>query len=152
LTKLGGHSGTDRARTPSRRWVAPSDGTLFVAGTLQHGSDAGNGVRGLIVSDRAGVLADGTAQNATAAMEVAGVEVRAGEIIDFLVENRGNPDFDSFEWTPTLRLAPPGGGPGREFRAEADFAGPSDPPPALLTAWERYAQVLLMTNEFVYVD
>jgi len=31
------------------------------------------------------------------------------------------------------------------------FSGPKPPSPSL-SAWERYAQALLMTNEFVFVD
>jgi hypothetical protein len=38
---------------------------------------------------------------------------------------------------------------GVEWSAEADFAGPAERP---LTPWERYAQVLLETNEFLFVD
>ena len=35
------------------------------------------------------------------------------------------------------------------WSAAADFRGPAAQP---LTAWEQYAQVLLLTNEFSFVD
>ena len=36
------------------------------------------------------------------------------------------------------------------IRGEASYASPGTPSP--LTPWERYAQVLLESNEFVFVD
>ena len=70
-------------------------------------------------------------------------------LIDFVVECRADPTADSFLWAPLLRLAPEGKGPVREWRADRDFAGPASAP---LNAWEKLAQVLFWSNEFVYLD
>ena len=50
----------------------------------------------------------------------------------------------------------PEGTEGQSIRlswdSRADYAGPPPTPPTPLTPWEQVAQVLLMTNEFMYVD
>jgi len=60
------------------------------------------------------------------------------------VDLRGNLDSDSFTWHPLIKGS-------AEWDAKAQFAGPS-PQAKDLTPWEQYAQVLLETNEFVFVD
>jgi hypothetical protein len=84
-------------------------------------------------------------------------ELRAGETIDFLVDCRpaGNITWDEFAWAPVIRLEKPAAAtqpaapPGQEWSAAAQFGGP---PPRPLSQWEKYAQTLLLTNEFVFVD
>jgi hypothetical protein len=39
-----------------------------------------------------------------------------------------------------------------EWNAKKDFSGPPVPPPRALNGWEKYAQVLLLANEFLFVD
>jgi len=63
---------------------------------------------------------------------------------------------DTFDWAPVVREVPGGHTPmagmgRRSWEVQRDFRGPaSDPAP--LDAWGRYAQVLLSSNEFVFVD
>ena len=62
---------------------------------------------------------------------------------------------DSFKWAPVLTHRPsPAATPGsttRVWDAGRDFRGPTvDPVP--LEPWGKYAQVLLSSNEFVFVD
>src|SRR5690606_20070981 len=66
LNASGGHPGNTHEFGPIRRWIAPADGTVTVSGSLQHGNENGNGVRGLIVSAQKGVLGDWTAHNSRA--------------------------------------------------------------------------------------
>ncbi len=40
----------------------------------------------------------------------------------------------------------------KEISTRFDFKGPPPIAPEPLDAWEQYAQVLLMSNEFVFVD
>jgi hypothetical protein len=89
-----------------------------------------------------------------AATTLGGIPVRKGDTIDFVVEPRANEDYDSFAWAPTLRLTGPAaavaGGEGViEADAQRDFVGTSVSP---LNPWEKYAQVLLLSNEFAFVD
>jgi hypothetical protein len=155
LDARGGHVGNDRQHAAIRRWVAPRGGTISIRGELKHESERGDGVRGRIVSSRLGQVLVHTAHNGTAAMRVEGLEVQRGDTIDFVVDCRGSVEFDSFLWAPkiTLHAADDGlaGGSTGEWDARADFSGPAkvfQP----LDAWEKYAQVLLLSNELMFVD
>jgi hypothetical protein len=141
-----------------RRWTAPRDGVLTVSGTLAHGSANGDGVRGRIVCSRTGELASLTVQNKSARTRLEGVGVKAGDTLDFVVDCRSSDAFDSFTWTVDLKMknipeSAAGGEDTLEWDSQKDFAGPERRPrAAALTPWERYAQILLETNEFVFVD
>jgi hypothetical protein len=153
LTNKGGHPGRDSAHAAIRRWVAPRDGVFRVAGVLRHESENGDGVLGCIVSGREGVLWRGESHNAAPEAVVERAAVQKGDTIDFVVAPGANDGYDSYSWSPTLRLIEPNDQPGRmEWSARAEFAGPPPPPPIPLAPWEQYAQVLLMTNEFLFVD
>jgi hypothetical protein len=158
LTPQGGHAGHDVAHAVIRRWTAPRDGVLTVSGTLAHGSANGDGVRGRIVCSRTGELASLTVQNKSARTRLEGVGVKAGDTLDFVVDCRSSDAFDSFTWTVDLKMknipeSAAGGEDTLEWDSQKDFAGPERRPrAAALTPWERYAQILLETNEFVFVD
>jgi len=85
------------------------------------------------------------------------VEVKKGDTLDFVVECRENESFDSFGWSPVIRMTESpqttvGGDVMLEWNAAANFAGPPGKPRRALSPWEKYAQVLLETNEFMFVD
>ncbi|AGA26110.1 PSD1 and planctomycete cytochrome C domain-containing protein [Singulisphaera acidiphila] len=146
LNAGGGHVGNDPQHAAIRRWTAPQDATITIDGTLAHPSQEGDGVRGRIVASRSGTLGDWVAQHGNVPTRVERYEVKAGETIDFVVDGRTNPNFDTFGWSPVVRKI----GPARaEWKATAGFQGPATPP---LNPWEEYAQVLLLTNEFMFVD
>jgi mono/diheme cytochrome c family protein len=148
LRNESGHPGNDAKHDAIRRWTAPQDAVISISGTLRRPSKDGDGVIGRIVSSRAGelwkgeVLGDGSAET-----KVARVEVKAGETIDFLVGCRGADNSDTFLWAPVIHGEKTG-----EWDAKGQFAGPPKPLPPQLKPWEQYAQVLLETNEFVFVD
>jgi hypothetical protein len=131
---------------------------LTIGGTLAHGSANGDGVRGRIVSSRSGELASLTVQNKSAQTQLDGVDVKAGDTIDFVVDCRSSDTSDSFTWTVNLKMknipdSVAGGEDTLEWDSQKDFAGPDTRPRAApLTPWEKYAQILLETNEFVFVD
>jgi hypothetical protein len=86
------------------------------------------------------------AQNSKVPTRVEQYEVKQGETIDFIVDCRENANSDAFQWSPSIREISP---TPAEWNARTDFQGP--PPPGL-SPWEEYAQVLLLTNEFAFVD
>src|SRR5262249_5941161 len=137
LSKAGGHVGRDADHAAIRRWVAPHDDVITIEATLGHDKAEGDGVRARIVSGRGGELGVWSAHHTKVATRVERYEVKQGETIDFVVDCRENHDFDSFEWSPTIRSL---GQTTAAWDAVADFQGP--PPPAL-SPWEEYAQVLL---------
>jgi mono/diheme cytochrome c family protein len=175
LTATGGHPGNDRQHAAIRRWVAPRDGIVAISGTLRNPSKEGDGVQAFIVGSRTGELGRWSVHESQAETTVERVAVKKGDTIDFIVDPRENPNSDSFTWAPVVRLlsdpratandnrlapgaarqagaATPGAGAPTEWNANTEFGGPAPEPPKPLNAWEKYAQVLLMTNEFLFVD
>ena len=146
----GGHVGDDAQRAAIRRWVAPRDGTIHITGRLGHGTAAGDGVRGRVVSSTSGKLGEWVAYNSKATTNVERVEVKTGDTIDFVADCRASVNSDSFTWAPSIRYSGSGKG-GEKWSAKTDFAGPRKVLTPL-TPWERYAQVLLLSNELMFVD
>ena len=147
LHKDGGHPGPDAAHCAIRRWTAPRDGIVAITGNVRRPAAEGDGVLARIVSSRTGELLKvevAPAQSAEAKLDR--VEVKAGETLDFLVDARNDDNSDSFRWHPTIT------GDLGTFDSQAQFSGPAAARPAALKPWEQYAQVLLETNEFVFVD
>jgi hypothetical protein len=146
LGATGGEPGERSNESVIRRWTSPVSGKLNIEGSLRHGQPAvpyGDGVRGRIVSSRHGELASWSVNGGSAETKLSGIAVEPGDTIDFIVEARADGENDAFNWNPTLKVGE------RTWNAKNDFAGPAPEP---LGAWARYAQVLLNTNEFAFVD
>ena len=156
LTAEGGHPGNDPQHTAVRRWTAPCDGTVSIEGELAHPAEKGDGVRGRIVSSNHGLAGEWVAFHEKSRTRIEQLELKRGDTVDFITDCRGDVGYDSFTWSPVIKLesrAPgePEGGP-REWNARSEFSGPQKPKPSPLTPWEKYAQVLLLANELVFVD
>lgn len=155
LTATGGHPGNDQAHAAIRRWVAPRDMAVRIESTLAHEVAQGDGVVGLIVSSRQGLLKRAAVHNSRAPMTLDRLELQAGETIDFVVHIGAGLNSDQHLWAPRIEELKPEGSPenhsaaGTVWSAEADFLGPT---PERLGPWEQLAQVLFMTNEFLFVD
>jgi hypothetical protein len=149
LNAAGGHPGNDARHAAIRRWIAPQAGKLVVDGTLEHPSDQGDGVRCRLVSDRQGLAAEWAAKNGKTATRSGPLDVQAGEAIDLATDCRENPNFDGFRWRVTIRLEPADGSNPRTWDSAAEFGGPA---PDAFTRWQRLAHVLLLTNEFAFID
>jgi len=155
VTATGGHPGNGPKLASVRRWTATTDGVVSIEGALNHSGNAGDGVRGRIVSGRRGVLGTWSAFNKSADTKLPRLEVAAGETIDFIVDCLGATTNDSYRWAPVIRYIE-----GdltvmmrTEFNAGKDFVVPGkNTGPLPLSAWEKYAQVLLLSNEMVFVD
>lgn len=148
LAPAGGHPDLGAERAVIRRWVAPGAGQLAVQGKLKHSSNQGDGIRGRIVSSRSGPAGEWNLHNQEAPTKIESLAVEAGDTIDFIVDCRETVEFDSFIWNVTLKLEPGAGG-RNEWNATKDFRGPTG---NVLGPWSRLAQVLLMSNEFAFVD
>ena len=145
LNAEGGHPGNTRAHACVRRWIAPRNATLNITGTLKHEPEQGDGVRGFLVSSRDGELKTATVHKSKTAMTATNVVVKAGDTLDFIVDIGGTLNADQFLWAPVIKAAE------TTWDARGEFDGPR-PAPQLLTVWEQYAQVLLLANEFAFVD
>jgi len=144
LTAGGGHPGPDAARSAIRRWVAPAAATVDLTGTAALPQKAGNGITAFIFHSRLGLL--GTfpvPPEGKTETTVRNIALQPGDILDFILDCQGSDNSDSFAWSPVIRdltsnliLAD----------AAADFGGPG------ASALAAYAQVLLCSNEFLYLD
>jgi hypothetical protein len=150
LDASGGAAAADNQLGVARRWIAPMSGAVRISGAIEHTSGEGDGVRALIVSSRVGELAAFNIKQSSADATLTNVQVQAGDVLDFVVLCRGDAAGDEFRWSPLVRReGEEVAGERNQWSAAADFRGP---PPAPLTPWEKYAQVLLLTNEFAFVD
>jgi mono/diheme cytochrome c family protein len=156
LTDRGGAPGRGKTNAAVRRWVAPFDGKISVSGLLEHFYENAcfdcDGVQARAVSSRHGQLGYWAASLSKTETKVESVEVKQGDTIDFVVDGRKNSNGDEFTWPVTIRRldAPSVGGKASEvWDSVADFRRPGDRP---LNVWERYAQVLLSSVEFMLVD
>jgi hypothetical protein len=156
LNAEGGHPGNDLQHAAIRRWMAPRDGVVSIEGELHHLTDKGDGVRGRIVCSRKGLAGEWLAFNQTTPTKVERLPVKRGDAIDFVTDCRGSVEYDTFNWAPAIKYISEEGEVAndqrREWNAKTDFSGPPKPKPKSLGAWEKYAQVLLLANELVFVD
>jgi hypothetical protein len=146
LTAAGGHPGNDLAHAAIRRWTAPADMQVSVLSTLVHEPKEGEGVRGFLVSSRAGVLKKATVHNGQQEMNVDLLEVKAGDTLDFVADIGNKLSHNQFLWNATIT---PIGSSDVAYDSQRDFGRQLVPQ---LEPWEQLAQVLLSANEFVFVD
>lgn len=161
LTAVGGHPGDGLHNAVVRRWTAPVGGNFNVSGDLHHtvGAyaerfDTTNGIRAWLISSRRGVIASWTLRGLSATTAFEDLEMEAGETLDFVVDSIDDYEDDGFRWAPaiteTLSTEQKAAGiAARAWDAAEDFRGPAVKP---VTAWEEYAQALLLTNELSFVD
>lgn len=152
----GGIPGESVERCAVRRWVAPAAGKVTIRGTLIHRRgdaikpDDTDGLKGHLFSSRSGLITTVDVNNREA--ETNGtVEVQAGDTIDFIADPKDGNAYDGFTWKVTITLKLP---TGREIGYDSadDFRGPPPAPPPPLSPREKFAQVLLMSAEFAFLD
>ena len=145
LAAEGGHPDVEQAAI--RRFTAPRDMVLTLTGRVHRKAEAGNGVLARIVSNRKGQIAEWIIKPKGAVGSPVGtLDVKAGEMVDFVIESRGDANSDTFEWRTILTAAD-----GTVFSAKDQFHGP-DAPATTLSRWAKFAHVLLQSNEFAFVD
>jgi len=147
LTSKGGHPGADAARSSIRRWTAPTAGDLAITGELTRPSDKGDGVEGMVVSSRQGIIERWTVKHGSHPTSSRIGQVEPGDQVDFVVHCLGDPGYDSFDWQVSLELTTRDG--RQTWSSEQGFHGPAAPP---LDMWAQLTQVLLVSNEFMFVD
>jgi hypothetical protein len=148
LDATGGRPGDDLRHAVIRRWVAPRDGMISIRGSVRllYDPDVYQGsIRVRVITSRTGELLSSTVERGEIPMASAGARVHAGDTVDFLAECPAQVAYSQFSWAPVIEMQEA----GQSWRAEADFGGPQEAP---LTPWEEYAQVLLMSNEFLFLD
>ena len=146
LTPKGGHTGSLPETAAIRRWTAGSPGKYRLEGALTVQSKASDGVRARIVSSRRGLLAEVVVKGgASAPVEIASVELAAGESIDFIADQYLGSNSDGFTWSPVIKDAQTG-------EVISSAAGEFGRKPDRQSALSTFAQVLLQSNEFAFAD
>jgi hypothetical protein len=148
LDAEGGHPGNDRDHASVRRWTAPKAMTVEIASLLKHEPEAGDGVRAFVVSSRTGLLTEAKVHHGEHAFAAQTISVEGGETIDFVVDIGDVLNSDQYLWTVTLGESAPQGDTVA-WDSKADFTRDTV---NVLDGWEQLAQVLLCTNEFLFVD
>ncbi|MCA9132551.1 MAG: DUF1553 domain-containing protein, partial [Planctomycetales bacterium] len=138
LRAEGGHPG-DRQHPAIRRWIAPLDGQISLSGSLQHGSENGDGVRGRVFAG-GGLRGTWHAANTTVATEISPFAVQAGDAVDIVSDCVQQETSDSFTWTVKIRLTPEHG-PGEDYDSASEFSGPAEDlsrlPGQIIAAWKQ---------------
>ncbi len=146
LTADGGHPGNDRQHACVRRWTAPAAGRLKIHSTLKHEPAAGDGIRAFIISSGLGTLTSLSIHQAERTIDHADIAVKPGDTLDFVVDIGEQLNSDQFLWEIEIRDT---AASQTVWNSRADFT--PQPNPAL-TPLEQLAQVLLCSNEFLFVD
>jgi hypothetical protein len=149
LTRPGGHPGKHAGQSSIRRWTAPADMLVRIAGTVHTNADRGDGVRAIVRIN--GKAVEETVAGQEPQKTIAGYHrVKAGDAIDFVVAPRQSPTADGYRWTVLIEQRDRSReNVLRRWHSARDFAAPPPPP---MDAWEQTAQALMMTNEFLFVD
>ncbi len=145
-----GHPGNGDAQAVVRRWTAPSDGTVTIGGVIGHKQEQGDGVRAAFaIGDH--VYWREVQKNNIRPIEPMTWPIKAGQSLDMIVDKHDNNGFDSFSWRINVRFE---GAGGRVIEANSvdDFSGPLPAEDKAMNRREQLAQVLLLSNEFAFVD
>ena len=155
LTAEGGHPGNDRKHAVVRRWIAPADGSYDLRSTLIHEPKVGDGIRAFVSHSRLGKLRSTTLLGSKSDLQLDAIAFQAGDTLDFIVDIGSGLNSDQFLWSPKITssvTATTGAGgdtPSDVWDAQKDF---SAHPKSQLSAWEQLVQVLMLSNEFMFVD
>ncbi len=144
------HSGNDKEHSAIRRWTAPHSGTVRIGSNASHVHPQGDGARGVLISSGHGILQSTVLFNDQARFDVDMLAVQAGDTIDFVVELHETLSYEDLNWTATITLTADAAetavavwDSARDFRTMDGGA---------LNAWEQLAQVLLISNECMFLD
>jgi len=145
LTSKGGHPGNDLKHAIVRRWTAIEDGVYSVSSRVSHEPEVGDGIHAFICHNERGVLKSATVHHSTEQLDVTSIPIWKGDTIDFIVDIRAGLNSDQFLWSATVSKD----GDNRIWDTEKDFTPPIGPH---LTPSQQLVQVLMLANEFMFVD
>lgn len=148
LTAKGGHPGNDRQHAAVRRWVAPRDMVIQIRSQLRHEAAPGDGIRAFIASSTDGELKSATIHQKSINLDVESLTLKAGDTVDFVVDIGKVLNSDQYLWSAQITEVADANNP-TIWNSVTDFPAKET---AKLTAREQLAQVLLCSNEFLFVD
>ncbi len=149
LTAEGGHPGNNRQHAVVRRWIAPADGRYDLRSTLIHEPKVGDGIRAFVSHSRLGKLLGTKLHGSKADLSLTSIAFQKGDMLDFIVDIDIGLNSDQFLWSPQLSASSGGDTASEVWDVKKDFPAS---PKTTLTSWEQLAQVLMLSNEFMFVD
>lgn len=159
INLTGGHPGNDMQHAAVIRWRAPEAMTVSIKGTLKHEKPQGNGVRGRILVN--GKLTSGPwkIHQSSVKTNLDQIHLRKNDTIDFIVDIAGHLGYDSFVWSPVITMsslktittskANTKQTPLRQWNYTKEFRKPDS---VQIDPWQSLAQILLLSNEFQFID
>ncbi|QDT41501.1 Planctomycete cytochrome C [Gimesia alba] len=159
LDKTGGHPGNDMNHVAVIRWRAPETMTVSIKGSFKHELPQGNGVRGRVLIAGKQTLGPWTIHQKSVETNLDQVKLKKDQTIDFIVDIADNLGFDTFIWSPEISVQPVqtaatsktdnGQQPVKHWNYSQDFR---EPDKIRITPWQSLAQILLLSNEFQFID
>ena len=155
LNSTSGHPGGNMGVI--LRWTADGGGKLNIAGTVNHGSPAGDGVRITVISSKQGKLGQWIVAHGEQNLSMEPIRVEAGEQILFVNDRNGELTSDNFDWHWIVQSLNDDGKVSKTWDSIQGFHGPLDSTQAinlsiLKNALTDLCHVLLSSNEFSYID
>ncbi len=147
-TKDGGHPGNTRTLCAVRRWTAGRPATLSIEYRIGHRNESGDGVTSTIFHNQTNALATKSVKNNRAIGAIESLSVQPGDTLDFVVFCGENASHDSYKCS--IKFQETTADSSRVWNSETDFSNRNEL--RVTDAWTQLAQVLMLTNEFVFVD
>ena len=147
LKSNGGHPGGNFPVV--RKLSFFESGELSLQGTLKHPNNKGDGVRAVLFLNGSKVQAWKSHNNSVSTRH-ASLKVKSGDVVELAVEPTATHGFDSYTWVKKLKLNQDG--KLKEIDLQAEFSSSQGGGSASYSVWDALAQVMLMSNEFLYVD
>lgn len=159
LDKTGGHPGNDMNHVAVIRWRAPKNMTVSIKGILKHEISHGNGICGRVLIAGEKRLGPWKVHQSAVDTTLANVELEKNQTIDFVVDIANHLGHDSFVWSPEITVQPVKTAAFlkseenrtaiRHWNYSKDFR---EPDTMQITPWQSLAQILLLSNEFQFID
>ena len=153
LSPIGGHPGNNLKHAIVRRWTATLNGNYAIHSKISHEPEMGDGIRAFVSHGTRGLLRSATLHHSADQIDVNSIAMMKGDTLDFIVDIRDGLNSDQFLWSPKISLADSTGTGSDTVNqvsdAETDFARDSN---SHLDRWQQLAQVLMLANEFMFVD
>jgi len=95
----------DTSADAVKKWIAPVEGNVSIAGTIGRPASGSNGVTARILLNTT-ELWSGTVTSSADVVPagVNNIHVRAGDALYFIVGSNGNKDFDETNWSPVITM------------------------------------------------
>ncbi|QDU79516.1 Planctomycete cytochrome C [Polystyrenella longa] len=163
LNSTGGHPGNNLQHVAVVRWTAPKAMTVSINGLFKHTLTPGDGVRGRIHVGGKQIAGPWVIHQSEVRTDVETVSLKEGESLDFVVDILKELNNDMFEWSPVITEIPAqlaaveGAQPNvtekptpTTWNYTEEFHDPNGP--TRISPWQSLAQILLLSNEFQFVD